>query len=71
MESQNKRLLAHLQTGATIDPLQAWETLGIYRLSARIFDLREIENITTKTKETINQFGEIIKVAEYSLTPEK
>lgn len=66
-DTQNKRLLAYLEKEESIDPLQAWEKLGIYRLSARIFDLRETKQITTTKKEVSNMFGETIKVAEYSL----
>jgi len=66
-DTQNKRLLAYLKKEESIDPLQAWEKLGIYRLSARIFDLRKTKQITTTKKEVSNMFGETIKVAEYSL----
>ncbi|MGI9569691.1 MAG: helix-turn-helix domain-containing protein, partial [Desulfobulbia bacterium] len=37
--SQNARLLAALKAGQVIDPLKSWQTLGIYRLAARIHDL--------------------------------
>ena len=68
MESQNKRLLAYLQAGQSIDPLEAWQELGIYRLSARIHDLRdEGQLISTARKETFNKFGESVTVAEYKL----
>jgi len=66
-DTQNKRLLAYLKKEESVDPLQAWEKLGIYRLSARIFDLRKTKQITTTKKEVSNMFGETIKVAEYSL----
>ena len=33
--TQCDRLLAHLIDEGTINPLEAWQKLGIYRLSAR------------------------------------
>ena len=38
--SQNKKLLSYLKDNGSIDPMQSWKKLGIYRLSARIHDLR-------------------------------
>ena len=37
---QTTRLLAYLQTHGRITPMESWSALGIYRLSARIADLR-------------------------------
>ena len=68
MESQNKRLLKYLQEGNKINPLKAWEILGIYRLSARIFDLAEQGNfISSNFIEVYNRFGEKTRVKEYYL----
>jgi hypothetical protein len=39
-ESQCKMILAHLKKHRSIMPLQALNLYGIYRLGARIFDLR-------------------------------
>jgi len=39
--SQKDDLLFYLEQRGSIDPKQAWQELGIYRLSARIKDLRE------------------------------
>lgn len=65
--TQAERLLHYLNRNP-INPLESWRTLGIYRLSARINDLRNLGwNITTTTIEVVNQFGEPVKVAEYSL----
>jgi len=38
--SQNTDLLAHFLQYKTIEPLQALRKLGIYRLAARVDDLR-------------------------------
>ena len=41
MESQNKQILAHLRSGRSLNPLQALEHFGCFRLSARIYDLKK------------------------------
>ena len=67
-DSQNKRLLIYLQKGNKVTPLNAWENLGIYRLSARVFDLRYLGyNINMKRIEVKNKLGETFNVAEYSI----
>lgn len=38
--SKTKRLIAYLKQYGKIDPLKAWTKFGIYRLGARIHDLR-------------------------------
>jgi hypothetical protein len=54
------------KSSSTIDPLTAWEELGIYRLAARINNLRERgHDINTNTKEVCNRFGEPCRVAVY------
>ena len=53
--SQSKLILAHLKTGATLNPLQALAKFGCYRLGARIYDLRQAGyNITTERREAPN-----------------
>jgi hypothetical protein len=47
--SQNIRLINYLQTNTEINPLTAWQQLGIYRLSARVLDLRK-EGYKIKTE---------------------
>ena len=38
--SDKEKLLAWLQSGRTITPMEAMNELGCYRLGARIWDLR-------------------------------
>lgn len=65
MKSQNDRILAALKAGP-LDPLAAWNDYGVYRLGARIFDLREAgHNILKRTKLVSNRYGESCRVAEY------
>lgn len=67
-QSQNERLLQHLERVGPIDPLQAWSKLGIYRLGARVFDLKEAgHNIVRSMIDVNNRFGEKCRVALYSL----
>ena len=40
-ETQNKRILEHLKEHGKIDPMQALKQYGSFRLSARIYDLRQ------------------------------
>lgn len=66
--SQETRLLEYLQTHTGIRPLEALNKLGIYRLSARIKDLRNHgHNIVTKKVEVKTAHGDTSRVAEYRL----
>ena len=66
-----ERVLRYLRERGPLDPLTAWSELGIYRLGARIFDLKEGgHRITRQTKVVKNRFGEECRVAEYHLHPE-
>jgi len=61
-----QRLLAFLDAGNTINPLVSWRELGIYRLAARVHDLkRDGWEIHSRMKSEQNRFGEKIQVAEY------
>tara|TARA_R100000329_G_scaffold112115_1_gene92062 strand:+ start:369 stop:599 length:231 start_codon:yes stop_codon:yes gene_type:complete len=61
--TQNKQILNWLESGKSITPLQALEQFGCFRLSARIFNLRENGyQIVTKN---ITKNGKTF--AEYSL----
>ena len=53
---------------SVFNPLEAWRKLGIYRLSARVFDLREAgEDIKGEFVEVRNQFGEPCRVKSYRM----
>lgn len=67
-QAQVDRLRAHLKAGNNINPLEAWRKLGIYRLSARVFDMREAgEDIKGEFVEVRNQFGEPCRVKSYRM----
>jgi predicted ArsR family transcriptional regulator len=66
--TQKERLLAYLKRNGSVNPLQAWSILGIYRLAARISDLKKDGvAIRSETGRALNQFGERISFAEYKL----
>ena len=65
MQAQNKWLLSYLEHHEAMTPLVAWVELGIYRLWARIFDLKKIGvRITSSRVKVKSQFGENCLVAE-------
>jgi hypothetical protein len=65
MDSQTKQLLQHLRDHRCIQPMTALRQLGIYRLAARIKDLRDEghEIITDRVGQK--------RIAEYTLIKEK
>jgi len=66
--TQCARLLDYLRHHKSINPLQCWSLLGIYRLSARVFDLRKAGHpIVTETIIVHNRWNEPTHVASYSL----
>ena len=66
--SQCQRLQQYLTEHGAIDPMTAWNALGIYRLGARIFDLKASGiKIISDTVSVKNRFGEECRVASYSI----
>jgi hypothetical protein len=64
--TQSNRLLDYLKTNGTINPLESWQQLGIYRLSDTVFRLRKQGYlIRTDLVEIKNQFNEVCRVANY------
>ena len=64
--AQTDRVLSHLKEKGSLRPLEAWRDLGIYRLSAVIYDLRqEGHKITTQRMSVTNRFGEEAHIAKY------
>jgi hypothetical protein len=64
--TQPNRLLDYLKLHGTINPLESWQQLGIYRLSAAIFTLRKQGYlIRTDLINVKNQFNEVCHVANY------
>jgi len=66
--TQNDRLLEHLQRGHSITPLESWRDLGVYRLAARICELRQQgHDIHSEPVNVANRYGDTVKVARYSM----
>jgi hypothetical protein len=66
--TQAGRLLAHLESGKSIDRLSALTDLGIFELSARLIQLENAGYVFNKIpKKVTNRFGESTRVIEYSL----
>lgn len=65
---QTDRLLQYLTEVGPITPLESWKELGVYRLSARVWDLRQSgHDIHSQIVTVTNGYGEEFRVAEYSL----
>tara|TARA_R100001510_G_C7455200_1_gene78247 strand:+ start:306 stop:518 length:213 start_codon:yes stop_codon:yes gene_type:complete len=60
-QSQNDLILDHLIRKKTINPLQALKLFGCFRLSARIYDLKEkginIEKNSEKDRSTGKEYA--------------
>lgn len=67
-DSQKKKILRHLETFGSIDPVQALQEYGIHRLAARIDELRRDDwEIDTHIVSTINRFGDEVRYGRYVL----
>jgi hypothetical protein len=68
MENQSKRIINWLNEGKEIDPITAWMDLGIYRLGARISELRkEGVPIDDKWIKITNRYGEEVRFKSFFL----
>ncbi len=67
--TQKKVVLQHLKRFGSIEPLTALREYGIYRLGARVADLRsEGYHIITETKASFSQItGRPVRFANYKL----
>lgn len=69
--NQCKLILQYMKDHGTITPADAIRDLGVYRLGARIHELREKGfNIITNTVQSVNRYGAAVRFAEYSLGDE-
>ncbi len=64
--SQADRVLSYLERGKSITTLDAFKELGITRLGARIFELRQQGHPVQSNRLTVtNRFGEDCSISEY------
>lgn len=69
--TQKDILLDYLKRNKTITGAEAFSVLGIYRLSARISELREDGHEIETTYETkVNEYGEKVTYGKYKLIQE-
>jgi len=67
--TQEERVLKYLEEFNSINALQALRDCGVFRLSARIYNLRQDgHDIETKRVNVTNRYGEQVSIAEYHLT---
>lgn len=69
MTPQCTRLLMWLENVGPIHNLQAWRKLGIYRLGARIYELKNDYNYDIRDRRITvrNRFGEVCHVKQFYL----
>lgn len=66
--NQNEMLEEYLKNHEGITPLEALNELGIYRLSARVSDLRQAGvEVKREMVTVLNRLGKPVKVARYFL----
>lgn len=66
MRGQSGAILEHLKTYGSITSMEAFETYGATRLSARIYEYRKLGyDIETRDITTKNRFGETCTYAKY------
>lgn len=67
-DTQCQKILNFIKEHGSINPAQAFNYLGCYRLGARIKDLRdEGYNIQTELATSKNAAGDTVRYAVYSL----
>ena len=68
MESQAQQLLAYFKRGKSINPMTALRDLGIFRLGARVYDLRASgHRIDREWLAVTDWFGREKREAQYRL----
>lgn len=70
--TQCEQVLKYMQDFGSITPLQAVADLGIYRLAARISDLRQAGyGVSSRMMTAKNRYGKRVRFAEYRLEDKK
>ena len=70
--TQCERVLKYMHDFGSINPMQAMKDLGVYRLGARIYDLKKAgHHISRRMVSAKNRYGEAVSFAEYRLEGEK
>ena len=70
--NQCERVLQYMEDFGTITPLDALADLGVMRLGARIWDLKNAgHKISRRMISAKNRYGEVVSYAEYRLEGKK
>lgn len=70
--TQCDRILRHLRDYGSITAIEAFSEYGIFRLAARIADLKDRgHNITSEIVHGKNRYGETTRYSVYRLTEDK
>lgn len=68
METQNKLIAEHLNSGRSLTALEALHRFGCFRLSARIWDLKKRGMAIQRTWKTVKSVsGDDKQIVEYKL----
>ena len=71
MSGQKALVLEYLEEHGSITSMDAFRDLGITRLSAVVFDLRDLGyDIKTRTETSKDRRGKKVSYARYTLVPE-
>lgn len=66
--TQTERVRKYMEDFGSITQMDAFRDLGVYRLSARIHDLREDGvGVLAETEKSKNRYGEPVYFKRYSL----
>ena len=72
MVSQKKMVLDYIREFGSITPLDAFKDLGVTRLAAVIFELKEDGHDIHKEREhAFNRYGQKVRYARYSFGREE
>ena len=66
--NKQERVFTYLKEHGSVEPIEAWRELGVYKLSAVILELRKAgHEIVTERRNSLNRFGELCNFAHYVL----
>lgn len=69
--TQQERLLAMMKGGKRVSSMDAFQTLGITRISATVFELRKDGiKVLDEWKEGLNRFGEKVRYKVFFMEDE-
>lgn len=72
MGNRQERVLKYMRDFGSITSMEAFQELGVTRLSAVIFILKEKgHKITSEPMKSVNRYGEKVTFARYKLEDEK